>query len=320
MLGRPDVIVAATDPPIIGLAAYLAARRFRVPLVMVYQDIFPEVGRLLEDFHSDLVDAMLQSVNCFLTGKAARSVVIGETMRRRLIDSKRAHPERTVIVSNWADCSQIVPSARNNRFSAQHGLDDKFVVMHSGNIGLSQDLGYVIEAADRLRQVARIQFVIVGDGVKKAALVHDVQQRGLTNVSFLPYQPKEKLKETFGAADVFLISLKRGLSGYIVPSKLYSILAAGRPYVAAVETDSEVAMATDKYRCGLVVEPGNAQQIADGILTLYHDVSQRRQLGANARNAAFEFDRPIQIRRYFDLFCELTGEVPALRTRTKTAS
>jgi glycosyltransferase involved in cell wall biosynthesis len=312
--------MAATDPPIIGLAAYLAAKRFRVPLVMVYQDIFPEVGCLLEDFHSSLVDTILQSVSCFLTEKAARNVVLGETMRRRLIEGKKAAPERTVIVSNWADCSQIVPSPRNNMFSAQHGLDDKFVVMHSGNIGLSQNLGCVIEAADLLRRVEKIHFLIVGDGVKKAALVHDVQQRGLTNVSFLPYQPKDSLKETFGAADVFVISLKRGLSGYIVPSKLYGVLAAGRPYVAAVDRDSEVAAATDKHHCGLVVEPGNARQLADSILTLYYDASQRRQLGSNARNAALEFDRPIQIRRYFDLFCELTREVPALRTSIKTVS
>jgi glycosyltransferase involved in cell wall biosynthesis len=305
LLERPDVIVAATDPPIIGLAAYLAARRFRVPLVMIYQDIFPEVGRLLEDFHSRLVDAMLQSVNCFLTGKAARNVVLGETMRGRLIEGKKANPQRTVIISNWADCAQIVPSPRNNEFSARHGLDGKFVVMHSGNIGLSQDLGCIIEAADRLRSVEEIHFVIVGDGVKKPSLVQDVQQRGLTNVTFLPYQPKEGLKESFGTADVFMVSLKRGLAGYIVPSKLYGILAAGRPYVAAVESESEVALVTRKHQCGLLAEPGNAEQIADRILTLYYDASQLRNLAANARNAAFEFDRPVQIRRYFNLFREL---------------
>jgi glycosyltransferase involved in cell wall biosynthesis len=318
LLERPDVIVAATDPPIIGLAAYLAARRFGVPLVMIYQDIFPEVGRLLEDFHSDIVDAMLQSVNCFLTGKAARNVVLGETMRNRLVEGKKANPQRTVIISNWADCAQIVPCPRSNGFSARHGLDGKFVVMHSGNIGLSQDLGCIIEAAERLRAVEEIHFVVIGDGVKKSSLVHDVRKRGLVNVTFLPYQPKEGLKESFGTADVFIVSLKRGLAGYIVPSKLYGILASGRTYVAAVEPESEVALVTREYQCGLVVEPGNAQQIADGILSLYYDASLLRDLAANARNAAFEFDRPRQIRRYFNLFRELAGEAATSQTAAET--
>src|SRR6266704_87175 len=147
-LDRPDVIVAATDPPIIGIAAYMASQRFHAPLVMAYQDIFPEVGRLLEDFQSDTVNRVLQFVNCFLARRAARNVALGETMRRRLIEGKGAHPARTIVIPSWADCSQIVPGFRRNRFSRDHGLDDKFVIMHSGNIGLSQDLEKMIEVAE----------------------------------------------------------------------------------------------------------------------------------------------------------------------------
>jgi glycosyltransferase involved in cell wall biosynthesis len=301
-LERPDLIVSFTDPPIIGLAAYLAARRFGVPLVMVFQDIFPEVAALLEDFHSAIVDAALRTVNRFLVRRAAQNIVIGETMRKRLIEGKGADAARTVVISNWADCSEIVPVPRANDFSRMLGLNDKFVVMHSGNVGLSQDLPCIIDVAERLKSVTRIRFLIVGEGIKKNALVADVRRRGLENVLFLPYQDKAVLKESFGSADVFIISLKRGLAGYIVPSKLYGILAAGRPYVAAVEEESEVAAVTRKYGCGLVAEPGDARQIADRILTLYHDLPLLRRCGENSRNAAFEFDRRVQIRAYFDLF------------------
>jgi colanic acid biosynthesis glycosyl transferase WcaI len=304
-LDRPDVIIAATDPPIIGLAAYLAARRFRVPMVMAYQDIFPEVARLLEDFQSETVNHLLQRVNCFLVRRASRCVALGETMRRRLVEGKGADPTRTMVIPSWADCSEIVPIPRTNDFSRAHGLDDKFVVMHSGNIGLGQGLESIIEVAERLRSYTDIRFVFVGEGVKKTLLESQVKKHGLPNVMFLPYQPKEKLKESFGTADVFLISLKAGLAGYITPSKLYGILAAGRPYVAAVEQDSEITAITHKYRAGLVAEPGDVGQIVECILTFYQDRLLLRQYGENARRGAYEFDRPVQIRAYFDLCREL---------------
>ena len=139
-LDQPDVVVALTDPPIIGLAGYLASRRFRVPFVMSYRDIFPEVGRLLEDFHSPTVERVLLEVNRFLVRKADRSVALGETMRRRLIESKGADPAKIVIIPDWANCQEMTPGPKRNPFSLTHGLIDKFVVMHSGNLGLSQKL------------------------------------------------------------------------------------------------------------------------------------------------------------------------------------
>lgn len=300
-LDKPDIVVALTDPPIIGLAAYLASRRFSIPLVMAYRDIFPEVGKLVEDFHSEAVNRILEAVNGFLLGKADRVVALGETMRRRLIE-KGTEPAKTVVIPDWADCSEVVPGPKQNPFSVAHGIANKFVVMHSGNIGLSQGLETVIDSAVHLAKVPDIQVVLVGSGVKKSFLEERVCSLGLKNVSFLPYQPKEGLRNSFASADVFVISLKRGLAGYIVPSKLYGILAAGRPYVAAVEEECEIAAITQKYRCGLLAEPGDAGDLAEKILVLYRDPVLARRLGANAHQAALQFDRPLQVRAYYDLF------------------
>ena len=132
---RPDIVVACTDPPIIGLAGYLAARRFRVPFVMSYRDIFPEVARLLEDFQSETVNRVLQEVNCFLARRADQVVALGETMRQRLIEGKGADPAKTIVIPDWADCTEIVPGPKRNPFSVATGLAEKFVVMHSGNMG-----------------------------------------------------------------------------------------------------------------------------------------------------------------------------------------
>jgi glycosyltransferase involved in cell wall biosynthesis len=304
-LERPDVVVALTDPPIIGLAAYLAACRFRVPLVMSYRDIFPEAGRLLEDFHSETVDRALQAVNCFLVRKAERSIALGETMRKRLIEGKGAPPERVVVIPDWADCQDIVPIPKYNAFAYAHGLAEKFVVMHSGNIGLSQGLDVLVEAAARLQAFPEIVTVFVGEGVKKAALEEQTRALGVQNVRFLPYAPKERLTESFASADVFIVSLKKGLSGIIVPSKLYGILAAGRPYVAAVEEDCEVTAITRQYDCGLLATLGDPADLAEKILALYHDRAMAERLGWNARQAALQFDRRPQVEKYFALFQQL---------------
>jgi glycosyltransferase involved in cell wall biosynthesis len=312
-LDRPDVVVALTDPPIIGLAGYLAARRFGAPFVMSYRDIFPEVARLLEDFQSDTVERMLQAVNCFLVRHADRNVAIGETMRRRLIDGKGAPAERTIVIPDWVDTRAIVPGSKRNPFSARHGLADKFVVMHSGNLGLSQALETLVEAADLLRDVPDLEFVFVGEGVKKPALQAQARRLGLGNVRFLPYQPQEQLTESFATADVFIVSLKVGLSGYIVPSKLYGILAAGRPYVAAVEEDSEVVHIARAYDCGVVAESGKPRSLADGVLALYEDRARARRLGDNARRAAAHFDRRPHVAAYARLFGELVDARAAAR-------
>jgi lipopolysaccharide/colanic/teichoic acid biosynthesis glycosyltransferase len=309
-VGRPDVVVALTDPPIIGLAAWLAARRARARFVFWCQDVFPEVARLLEDFHSRAVDAMLDRVNRFFLRRADRVVAVGETMRQRLIAEKGAAPDKVMVIHNWADCDAIVPGPRDNAFARAHGLVRRLVVMHSGNVGLAQELDTLLDAAARLRDRPELVVAIVGHGVKRAALEARVRAEGLDNVRFLPSQPKEGLRESFATADVFVVALKRGLAGYIVPSKLYGILAAGRPYVAAVEEACEVVAVTRKFDCGLLAAPGDPDALAARLRELCDDPVLRERLGENARRAALAFDRRGQVRAY----AELLGEVVSSRS------
>ncbi len=304
-LDKPDVVVALTDPPIIGLAAWMAGKRFAAPLVMSYRDLFPEVTVLLNDFHSDAVDGVLQRVNQFLCRASTKVIALGDTMRHRLIDNKGARPERTLIIPDWADTTAIVPGHKPNAFSEAHGLSDSFVVMHSGNIGLSQSLETLIDAAALLRDVPDLKLVFQGEGVNKEPLKARAAALGLRNVMFLPYAPKERLGESFAVADVFIVSLQSGLAGYIVPSKLYGILAAGRAFVAAVEDECEVASLARRHECGLVAEPGNARLLAERLLTFYGDREMTKQYGANARRVGMSFDRAAQVARYMELFREI---------------
>jgi colanic acid biosynthesis glycosyl transferase WcaI len=302
----PDVVVALTDPPIIGLAALAAARRAHVPFVFLCEDVFPEVATLLEDFHSSTVNDALTQVNRFIVRKATRIVALGDTMKRRLVDGKGADPSKVSIIHNWADCSAVAPGPRDNPFARRHGLVDKFVVLHAGNIGLSQDLEIVLHAADQLRDRSNIVFVFVGEGAKKRDLQELARHRDLRNVMFLPFQPRETMDQSYATADVALISLKRGLSGVIVPSKVYNVLASGRPCIAAVEDDCEIADIVRSRDCGYVVAPGDAAALCGRVLELAQDRGKAAGLGARARQAALEFDRPRQVADYDALLREVT--------------
>jgi colanic acid biosynthesis glycosyl transferase WcaI len=228
-------------------------------------------------------------------------------MASRLIHGKGADPAKITIIHNWADIAAIVPSSKQNSFSAAHGLDTRFVVLHAGNIGLSQNLDVVIEAAGLLKERDDIVILFIGDGNRKAALEAAVAARQLENVRFLPFQPRDRLRWTYASSDVCLVSLKPGLAGYIVPSKLYPILAAGRPYIAAVEKMSEVAALTERHRCGVLVEPGDAVQMADAILRLADQRDVREAMGTRSRVAAELFSRERQVASHAELLAELTG-------------
>jgi colanic acid biosynthesis glycosyl transferase WcaI len=293
-LPRQDIVVAMTDPPIIGLAALAARRGGR--FVFFCQDIFPEVAALLEDFRSPLIDRALTHVNKYLVRRADRIIALDEAMSRRLVEGKDADGRRIAIIHNWADPEMFIEAARGNPFTARHELGDRFVVLHGGNIGLSQGLDIVLDAADRLRDRPELLFLFVGEGTSRPRLEAATAARGLDAlIKFLPYQAREEMRWSYACADLCLISLRQGLSGFIVPSKLYSILAAGKPFVAAVDSDSSVAAIAASHQCGHVVAPGDGAALASGIRALLDDRPRLAAMAEGARRAAGQFTRDGQV-------------------------
>ncbi len=300
-IGRPDVIVALTDPPIVSLTAITAAHLTGAKFVFLCQDIFPEVARLLEDFQNKRVEALLTRVSRFTVKQADRIIALGDTMKRRLVETKGADPRTIRVIHNWSDAEAIQPGVKDNAFAREHRLVNKFVVMHSGNVGMSQDVDALLDVAERVRDLTDIVIAIVGEGSRKAFLQEEAVRRGLSNVRFFPYTPKSRLAESFATADVFIVSLKRGLAGYIVPSKLYGILVAGRPFIAAIESDSEAAQIARDHDCGLVVSPGDRDAMAMAIRKLYADPDYRTRLAQHAREAGLVYDRARAVEAYRDL-------------------
>jgi putative colanic acid biosynthesis glycosyltransferase WcaI len=302
---RCDVAVGFSDPPIIGFAALLAARRSGGRFVLVCQDLFPEVTILLDDFHSRLVDRALFRINRFLMRRADRVVVVGEAMKARVVETRGIDDARVAVIHNWCDRAQVGPAPRRNAVAAALGLVDRFVVMHSGNMGFAQDLDTLLDAAASLRDLPDVLVAIVGSGARRAALEARVRDEGLTNVRLLPYQPEERLSDTLGSADVHVVSMKRGLEGCLVPSKLYGVLAAGRAYIAAADEATEVATIARSTGSGVVVPPGDPAALAAAVRRLHADRALTDRLGRTALDAAVMYDRPRQVTAYFDLFASL---------------
>lgn len=287
-LPRPDIIVAETDPPLLGALAALLKRRWRCHLVYNVQDLYPDIAEATGGVRSTVLLELLRRANDFAYERADLIVTLGQDMAQRIVD-KGVPAEKVVVVPDWVDCRRIHP-LEINPFRRSFG--DKFVVMYSGNIGLSQQLETVLAAASQLRDDARIRFAIIGEGARKSWLQEQARQLGLTNVVFMPYQPFEKLSESLSAADLHLIPLAPGTAGCLVPSKIYGILAAGRPFVAMMEDNAEVARIAREHAVGFVVRPGDIESLAVTIRNAADSPERIKQMGARARRLAEDhFDR-----------------------------
>jgi colanic acid biosynthesis glycosyl transferase WcaI len=290
---RPDLVLVKTDPPFVGLAGLLVARRFGVPFVAVVKDLFPETAVELGRLRSPLaVGAMRQAIDLYLR-HADRVVAIGETMRSRLVD-RGVDPGRIAVIPDWVDTQAIHPVEQER---------DGFVVMHSGNLGHAQDLDSLIEAAARLPE---IEVTIVGSGARRAEL--ERLATGLSNVSFHPYRPREQLSESLSSASLHFVGLASGLSGYVVPSRLYGVMAAGRPVVVAADEESETAQLVSRLDCGVVVGPGRPDELATAIRAAHDGKYDLPAMGDRGRRYVVEYaDRSAGVARYRELLDTLAG-------------
>jgi colanic acid biosynthesis glycosyl transferase WcaI len=257
---RPDLVLTMTDPPLVPLVGGVVARRFRAPLVVVSQDVFPEAAVAFGHLRSPVLTRLAGAVTAVPLRGAAAAVAIGETMRGRLV-AKGVAPVRVHVIGNWVDTERIEPAPRDNAWARRNGLAGSFVVMHSGNVGYAQDLESLVRAGASLRDLPDVRLVVVGAGARHADLVALARELEV-DVTFLPYQPREVLSESLSTGAVHVVGLARGLAGYVVPSRLYGVLAAGRPVIAAAEEESETARLVRRVGCGVVLPPGRPDLLA----------------------------------------------------------
>jgi colanic acid biosynthesis glycosyl transferase WcaI len=280
-----DTVVAMTDPPLCSILAMRAARKKGARLVNWLQDVYPEIA---VELGVPLVKGPIAFGICYWRDcslkSAAVNVVVGEGMAKRLV--KRGLTSAHIkVIHNWTDDTEIVPIPhQQNQLRKLWGLEDRFVVGYSGNLGRAHEFDTILAASEQLRDDPRIIFLFIGSGHNLDKLAKLVKSRGLdANFRFIPYQERAVLKYSLGVPDLHWLSLKRNLEGLIVPSKFYGIAAAGRPIIAITAADGEIASLVRDHNCGRVIEPGESDKLAATILELSRNPEQLANMGRNAR-------------------------------------
>ena len=303
--GRHDTILCVNPPITVGLSGFLVKLARGTPMIFNVQDIWPDCLMIIGQIRNPLLIHIFQYIEKFIYRVSARVSVLSEGMKQNLI-RKGVREDKIVVIPNWADVDHIRPVNKENNFRSVHNLNGRFVVMFAGNLGYIAVLDTVLDAAKLLSDDLNTIFLIVGEGNVKSALVKRAETMGLSNVRFLPTQPKDVLPEMLGAADVSLVTLNRHLGQLNVPSKTYSIMASARPVLAAVPDDSEIANLVREGNCGVLVPPEDPESLAQAIQNLARQPEFLERLGANGRNYVMaHFGRRKLIRHYLQLLHEV---------------
>jgi glycosyltransferase involved in cell wall biosynthesis len=315
---RNDVVVAMTDPPLISLIAMRVAQRRGARLVNWLQDLYPEVATALNV--PLLKGPVLRRVTALRDRSlkaAAANVVVGKLMTDK-IAARGVARDRIHFIANWSDDGTIVPIAtRDNLLRRQWGLNDKFIVGYSGNLGRAHEFDTVLAAAEQLQGNSDIVFLCIGGGHQMQQLVRTANERGLTNLDFRDYQDQAVLQFSLSVPDVHWVSLKAQVEGLIVPSKIYGIAAAGRPILAICAKDGEIARLISQYHCGVVVAPGDVDALVAGILELHADPQVRGTMGRRARAMLdHNFSRKQALQRWRTLLRGLDSSNDAIALTT----
>jgi len=286
-LPKADAAIVYSPPLPLGLTAWGLKKLQGLPFILNVQDLFPQSIIDLGLLRNRWLIRFFEEMERFVYRHANIITVHSEGNREHVMRKlDKGQAEKVKVIPNWVDVHFIQPGPRMNWFREAHGLGDAFVVSFAGVLGYSQDLDVVLDAARILEDggwSSEILFLIVGDGVERPRLEAKARQMGLNNVRFLPMQPREKYPAVLHASDVGLATLYAEVRTPVVPSKILSIMAAGRPVVAAMNLDGDGPRLIAEARCGLCVPPEDPRALAEAILQLYHDASLREELGRNGR-------------------------------------
>lgn len=287
---KTDIIFTISQPPILGgLIGSIGKLVKRAQHVYSIHDFNPEQAAAVSYTNSQAVFKLAKVIDKWNCSYADHVLVVGrdmaETLRQRFSD--RNVPNHSVI-SNWTNEKEILPLDKNQpmvaEFLARHRLQDKFIVMYSGNLGLYYDLENIVEIVKEFRDEEGIVFLFIGEGAVKNRMQEFAAANQLQNVLFLPYQPKEFIRYSLNAADVHLVVNQKGIRGVSVPSKIYGVMAAGKPILGVLEQGSEVQRLISESGSGIVIEPQNYAGIVSSIKELYQmNREELKGMGLNGR-------------------------------------
>ena len=292
-LNGQHALVVLSDPPLLSVLAVIVGKLKNVKTYCWLHDVYPDIAIRANVVPSGFVANWLRQVAEWSLRRTQMVIVLGRCMEQHLLRSGLSGVNMTQI-ANWADGRQIRPlESDDNEFLDRHTLRGRFVVMYSGNLGTVHEFETILEIIRQTQVYTDMVYCFIGDGPQKSFLIETIRREGLQNVLFLPYEMKERLRFSLTAADLHLVSLRREMAGLSVPSKLYGIMAAGRPIMFIGPEHSESAILVREAQCGAVISPGD---VDGGLRALLHFYRYRKEPDPQG-NAA---------RKYFERFCDRT--------------
>jgi colanic acid biosynthesis glycosyl transferase WcaI len=296
---RPDVVLAMTDPPIEGIVGASIAKLLGRPFVYNVRDLYPDMALAGGILHSGSWTDAWEISHRRALRSAARVIVLGEDMRERILE-KGVDPARIVVVRDAVPFAEIPPAVDEAVVREIRG-GFRFVIIHAGNLGFYGAWHTLIQAAQMLERDG-VGLVFIGEGALKLQVQQAAQS--CPNVIFLPFRPACDIPSVMAAGDLHVITIRRGLEGVVVPSKMYNILAAGRPLLAVATEKAEVARWAGRWGCGIAADPDDAEAVAKSVRSVIGAPERLEHMGLKARKFAKTYDRLNELRKFVDVIEE----------------
>lgn len=300
-------LLIVSNPPFLPVVGYFIKKLRNIDYIYLIHDVFPEKAHKLNYISEKSIFIKVWTYFDKKVLANASSVIVLSDAMKKVVENKLEKyavfvKDKVSVIHNWADGDFIKPLDKSlNTFLRKNNLSNKFIVQYSGNIGVSYDLEVIIEAAKLIKE-EDVVFLFIGDGVKKNKLEKLAQSSNLKNVLFLPYQSKAELPYSLTGPSVSIVTYESYLEGLLMPSKLYTTLAAGIPVIALCSNDSEVGRIIRDAKCGFVIEGNNVKEFYSSIMKIRSDAEVQKKLGTEARKYFEEnFTLEIAVKKYYDV-------------------
>lgn len=286
---KQDYIFTISQPPILGGTLGVLGKWIKGgKLIYNIQDFNPEQTMAVGYAKNKLLLNLVMTVDKFSCKRANEVIVVGRDMQETLKGRfKNKKVPKNTFINNWINEKEIYPLEQNHPkiidFKKKYDLEDKFIIMYSGNIGLYYDLENIIKVIEEFKERKDVAFAFVGDGTIKSKIEEYVINNKLDNVVFIPYQDKSDLIYSLNAADIHWVVNAKGIKGVSVPSKLYGVMASGKPVLGVLDEGSEARLIVEESNCGVCSEPGNYKQISKNLRYILENKSEVKLLGINGR-------------------------------------
>ncbi len=281
---KPDIIFSYSPPLTLGFSAWLLSKVWNVPWILRVEDLFPDAAIATGVIKNKFLIKCLYLLEKIFYSQATHISVLSAGFKK-IIHEKGVHEKKISVIPVWVDDQKIKPLPKGNWFRQKYNLENKFVLMYTGNMGVTSSLEDVVKAAFLMKENDQIYFVMIGEGIKKNYILDFIEKNKLKNILLLPYQPREKYNEVLAAADIGMVTLNNYSSSYSLPSKIFTIMASGRPVLAISTNSSEIASLISEESCGVNVESGVPKLFSESILKIKHDKNRLAYYSENGRQA-----------------------------------